>query len=338
MNVRKTALREKETAARAGLFAALICAMLAALCAGRYAVSAADIFRLFAGMESLDPRARTVVFSLRLPRVILAALAGAGLSAAGVSLQAMFGNPLVSAHILGVSASAAFGAALGILLFGRAWAIQGLAVIFGFGGMFIVYALGRRRGKTGMLLLVLSGVIVTAVFEALTSLVKYVADPEEKLPAITYYLMGSLSSATYRDLFTAAPAVLAGVITLWFLRWRLNVISLSEDEAVSLGVNLRRVRFIIIIATTVIAAVIVSVCGIISFVGLAAPHFARMLVGNDHRQLFGASVITGGIFILLTDTICRCAASSEIPLSILTAVVGAPVFAFLLRRAEGLKA
>jgi iron complex transport system permease protein len=149
--------------------------------------------------------------------------------------------------------------------------------------------------------------------------------------------MGSLSSATYRDLFTAAPAVLGGLIAQWLLRWQLNVISLSEDEAVSLGVNLRRIRLIIIVATTVIAAVIVSVCGIISFVGLAAPHFARMVAGNDHRQLFSASVIAGGIFILLTDTICRCAGSSEIPLSILTAVVGAPVFAVLLRRAEGIR-
>jgi iron complex transport system permease protein len=276
-----------------------------------------------------------VVFSLRLPRVILAALAGAGLSAAGVSLQAMFGNPLVSSHILGVSASAGFGAALGIHLFGRTWAIQLLAIVFGFGGMFIVCVMGQRRGKTGILLLVLSGVIMSAVFEALTSLIKYIADPEEKLPAITYFLMGSLSSASYRDLFTASPAILAGIGALWFLRWQLNVISLNEDEALSLGVNLRKVRLIIIIATTVIAATIVSVCGIISFVGLAVPHFARMLVGSDHRRLFGCSIILGGIFVLIIDTVCRSAASSEIPLSILTAVIGAPVFAVLLRRAKG---
>ncbi|GHT72015.1 hypothetical protein FACS1894110_26080 [Spirochaetia bacterium] len=208
---------KKEALTQGSLVIVLAAAILAALCAGRYPVSMPDIFRLITGAEPLDPRVKTVVFSLRLPRVILAVLAGAGLSAAGVSLQAMFGNPLVSSHILGVSASAGFGAALGILLFGRTWAIQLLAIVFGFGGMFIVYAMGQRRGKTGILLLVLSGVIVSAVFEALTSLIKYIADPEEKLPAITYYLMGSLSSASYRDLFIAAPAILAGIGALWFL-------------------------------------------------------------------------------------------------------------------------
>ncbi|MDR0525877.1 MAG: iron ABC transporter permease [Spirochaetaceae bacterium] len=310
-------------------------AVIAALCAGRYAVKVSDIFRIIAGMETADPRAKTVILSLRLPRVLLASLCGAGLSAAGVGLQAMFGNPLVSSHILGVSASAGFGAALGILLFGRSWAVQGMALLFGFGGMFIVCAMSRRQGRTGILLLVLSGVIVTAVFEALTSLVKYVADPEEKLPAITYYLMGSLASASFRDVFSAGPAVLAGVIALWVIRWRLNVIALSEDEAVSLGIDIRRVRTLIVIATTLIAASIVSVCGIISFVGLAAPHFARMLVGSDHRRLLGTSVVLGGVFVLAVDTLCRTVGASEIPLSIVTAVVGAPVFAFLLRRSEG---
>jgi iron complex transport system permease protein len=247
----------------------------------------------------------------------------------------MFGNPLVSSHILGVSASAGFGAALGILLFGRTWAVQIMAVLFGFGGMFIVYAMSRRKGGTGILVLVLSGVIVTAVFEALTSLIKYIADPEEKLPAITYYLMGSLASASFRDVFSAGPAVAAGIAGLWIIRWRLNVISLSEDEAVSLGIDIPRIRALIVIATTVIAASIVSVCGIVSFVGLAAPHFARMLVGSDHSRLLPTSVILGGAFVLAVDTLCRTAAASEIPLSIVTAVVGAPVFAFLLRRSEG---
>jgi iron complex transport system permease protein len=325
----------KEAVIWGGLVTALALTLLGALCIGRYAVTVQDIFRLLLGMETLDSRARTVVFSLRLPRVMLAALAGAGLSAGGVSLQAMFGNPLVSSHILGVSAGAGFGAALGILLFGRGWAIQALAVMFGFGSMFIVYTLGKRRGKTGILLLVLSGIIVTAVFEALTALVKYIADPEEKLPAITYYLMGSLSAASFRDLGIAAPAVLAGLTALWLLRWQLNVISLSEDEALSLGVNLKQVRLIILGATTVIAGAVVSVCGIISFVGLAVPHFARMIVGSDHRRLLGASVILGGMFILIIDTLCRSAAPSEIPLSIVTALAGGPVFAVLLRRTKG---
>ena len=191
-------------------------------------------------------------------------------------------------------------------------------------------------GRTDILPLILSGVVVTALFEAFTSLVKYIADPEEKLPAISYYLMGSLSRVTTHDVLAAAPPIVAGIAALWLLRWQLNVISLDEDEARSLGVNLRLARALIIIASTVIAAVTVSVCGIISFVGLAAPHFARMCVGSDHTRLLGASVLTGSIFLLAVDTLCRSAASAEIPLSIVTAVFGAPVFIILLRRTGGL--
>jgi iron complex transport system permease protein len=319
-----------------GLFALMaVTAVMLSLCIGRYRIHIFDVLRLFSGLPAGDKMAANVIFGIRLPRIIMALIVGAGLSAAGVSLQAMFGNPLVSSHILGVSASAGFGAALGILLFGRFWMIQGIAVLFGFAGMGIAYFMGTRRGRTGILMLVLSGIIVAAVFEALTSLVKYVADPEEKLPAITYWLMGSLSSVAVKDLFTAAPAILAGIMILWVLRWHLNVISLREDEAVSLGLNLKRLRLIIIAATTVITAVTVSVCGIISFVGLAVPHFARMLVGNDNRQVVPASIFLGGVFVVLMDTAARSISSAEIPLSILTAVIGAPFFGILLRRTGG---
>jgi iron complex transport system permease protein len=319
-----------------GLFVLMaISGVILSLCIGRYRVHLYDLFRLFFGFPAADKMAANVVFGIRLPRVIMALVVGAGLAAAGVSLQAMFGNPLVSSHILGVSASAGFGAALGILLLGRFWMIQGIAVLFGFAGMGIAYFMGTRRGRTGILMLVLSGIIVAAVFEALTSLVKYVADPEEKLPAITYWLMGSLSSGGPSDVLTGAPAILAGIVILWVLRWQLNVISLREDEAVSLGLNLKRLRLIIIITTTVITAVTVSVCGIISFVGLAAPHFARMLVGNDNRQVVPASIFIGGAFVVLMDTAARSISSAEIPLSILTAVVGAPFFGILLRKTGG---
>jgi iron complex transport system permease protein len=320
-----------------GLFVlTMITAVMLSLCIGRYKIHMADVVRLFSGLPAADKMTANVILSIRLPRVIMAFIVGAGLSAAGVSLQAMFGNPLVSSHILGVSASAGFGAALGILLSGRFWLIQGVAVLFGFAGMGIAYFMGTRRGRnSGILMLVLSGIIVAAVFEALTSLVKYVADPEEKLPAITYWLMGSLSSVAVKDLVTAGPVILAGIITLWILRWHLNVISLREDEAVSLGLNLKRLRLIIIVATTVITAVTVSVCGIISFVGLAVPHFARMLVGTDNRQVVPASVFLGGVFVVLMDTAARSISSAEIPLSILTAIIGAPFFGILLRKTGG---
>jgi iron complex transport system permease protein len=327
---------DRKNLALQGLFVFLgITAVVLSLCTGRYRIRLYDVFRVFLGLPASDGMAVNVIFGIRLPRVIMALVVGAGLSAAGVSLQAMFGNPLVSSHILGVSASAGFGAALGILLFGRFWMIQGIAILFGFAGMGIACYMGTRGGRTGILMLVLSGIIVAAVFEALTSLVKYVADPEEKLPAITYWLMGSLSSVAVKDLFTGAPAILAGVVILWVLRWQLNVVSLREDEAVSLGLNLKRLRRIIIVTTRVIAAVTGSVCGIVSFVGLAVPHFARMLVGNDNRQVVPASVFLGGIFVVLMDTAARSISSAEIPLSILTAIIGAPFFGILLRRTGG---
>ena len=277
----------------------------------------------------------TVVWSIRLPRIIMAVVIGAGLAVSGVSLQAMFGNPLVSAHTLGVSYSAGFGAALGILLFNNFFYIQIIAAVMGFIGMFMTYRMSRRKGQSSTLMLVLSGVIVGAVFEALTSLIKFVADPEQKLPAITYWLMGSMAGTSWQDVAKAVPLVLAAILILWLLRWRLNVISLRDDEAISMGINIKRTRLIIILTTTVIAAIMVSFCGVIGFVGLAVPHLMRMLCGNDHRILLPACFFGGGIFLLIIDTLARSATASEIPLSILTAIIGAPIFALLLHKTGG---
>ncbi len=249
----------------------LLLLVLVALCIGRYSISAAEVLRyLFLGIEE-NSMLKTVMWSVRIPRILMALLVGAGLSVSGVSLQAMFGNPLVNAHILGVSYSAGFGAALGILLFSRFAYVEILALLFGFVGMALTYFLSQKKGNTGTLMLVLSGVVVGAVFEALTSFIKYVADPEEKLPAITpTWLMGSLSGSSMTDVFRALPMVGIAIFVLWLLRWRLNVISLSEDEAASLGINLKWTRISIILATTVIAASTVALCGVISFVGLCS--------------------------------------------------------------------
>lgn len=313
----------------------LLTVLLAALCAGRYSLAVTDIFKyLFLGQADNDMM-RTVMWSVRIPRVLMALIVGAGLSVAGVSLQAMFGNPLVSAHILGVSYSAGFGAALGILLFSNFVYVELLSVGFGFAGMGLTYFLSQKRGGSGTLMLVLSGVIVGAVFEALTSFIKYIADPEEKLPAITYWLMGSLSGSSMKDVSYALPAVGGAIIVLWLIRWRLNVISLSEEEAISMGINVRRTRLVVICATTVIVAGTVAMCGVISFVGLAVPHFTRMLVGNDHRFLFPMSIVTGAAYMVAIDTVARSLTTSEIPLSVLTALIGAPIFAVMLRRTGG---
>ena len=316
------------------LFVVLISTMIIAICAGRYTMNLNDISNAIF-QKGLNSQMDTVVWNIRLPRIIMSVLIGAGLSVSGVCLQAMFGNPLVSAHTLGVSYSAGFGAALGILIFNNFLYIQVLATLMGFLGMFITYRMSRKNGLSSILMLVLSGVIVGAVFEALTSLIKFVADPEQKLPAITYWLMGSMAGTSWSDILKAAPFVVVSIAILWLLRWRLNVISLSEDEAISLGINIRQTRILIIITTTVIASVAVSFCGVIAFVGLAVPHLMRMLCGNDHRVLLTANFLGGGIFLLVIDTLARSATATEIPLSILTAVVGAPIFAILLHKTGG---
>ena len=316
--------------------AALLAAVcLAALCIGRYSITASDVLEyLLFGVEN-DSKIATVMWSVRIPRVLLALLVGAGLTVAGVSLQAMFGNPLVSTHILGVSYSAGFGAALGILLFSHFAYVEIFAMVFGFLGMGMTYFLSRRKGASETLMLVLSGVVVGAVFEALTSFIKYVADPEEKLPAITYWLMGSMTGTSMKDVWQALLLIGTAILMLFLLRWRLNIISLPEEEAASLGINLKMTRLMVIVAATMIAAASVSMCGVISFVGLAVPHLTRMLVGNDHRELLPMSILTGAAYMVVIDTAARSLTTAEIPLSILTALIGAPIFMVMLRRTGG---
>lgn len=308
---------------------------LAAACIGRYGISARDVLAyLFLGAKN-DRLIETVMWSVRIPRILLAAMVGSGLTVAGVAMQAMFGNPLVNTHILGVSSSAGFGAALGILLFSHFAYVEIFAMIFGFLGMAMTYFLSRKRGTSETLMLVLSGVVVGAVFEALISFIKYIADPEEKLPAITYWLMGSMTGTSLEDVIQALLLIGPAVLVLFLLRWRLNVISLSEEEAASLGINLKRTRLLVIIATTMIAAASVSMCGVISFVGLAVPHLTRMITGNDHRELLPMSILTGAIYMVVIDTTARSLTTAEIPLSILTALIGAPIFMVMLRKTGG---
>ena len=318
------------------LICVLIITLLGALCIGRYSLSVKEVFQALFGIGELAETKQVVVLSVRLPRIIMAAAVGAGLACVGVCLQAMFANPLVSSHILGVSYSSGFGAALGILLSSNYFIIQGLSLMFGFIGMGTTYAMSRGKdGRTSTISLVLSGVVVGAVFEALTSFIKYIADPEQKLPAITYWLMGSLSGSSMNDVWKAVPVIVVAVFVLWLVRWKLNVLSLREDEAISLGVNIKSLRMLVIIATTLIVSISVSFCGVISFVGLAVPHFARMIVGNDHKHLIPACILMGSIFLVIIDTTARSLTASEIPLSILTALIGAPIFALLLRKTGG---
>ncbi|HEY3786170.1 MAG TPA: iron ABC transporter permease [Steroidobacteraceae bacterium] len=314
--------------------------LYASLFVGRFPVSPAQVAHILYAQvfpSAVDwPRSvQTIVLEIRLPRAVLAMLVGAGLSISGAAYQGMFRNPLVSTDILGVTAAAGFGAAVALLLSRDPAQLQLIAFAFGLAGVGMTYALARVYRTTPALMLVLSGVVVAAFFSALLSGAKYIADPESKLPAITYWLLGSLNAASLRSLAVALPPILAGSVGLLLVRWKLNILAMGDEEARSLGVRTEWLKGIVIACTTVITAAAVSVCGIVGWVGLVIPHVGRMLVGPDHRDLLPATLSIGATYLLFIDDIARSISSTEIPLGILTAVVGAPFFAYLLRRTRG---
>lgn len=276
-----------------------------------------------------------VIMQIRLPRILMALLIGGGLSIAGAAFQGMFGNPLVSADILGVAAGAGFGASLGILLFGHNFTAQMMALVFGLLAMGFTYLISGVGKSVPIFMLVLGGVVSSALFQALISLIKFVADPEEKLPAITYWLMGSLGTASYKDLWLSGPFIIVGIIILVLVRWRINLLTLPEEEAQSLGISVTKLKWVIIVSATLITAAAVSVAGIVGWIGLIIPHIARMLVGNNNQFVLPVSVTLGGSYLLLVDNLARSITATEIPLSILTAIIGAPFFAYLLRKTGG---
>lgn len=284
------------------------------------------------GGAPADDMASTVVLELRLPRTLLAMLVGAGLSLSGAVYQGIFRNPLVSPDVLGVSSGAGFGAVLGILLWGTGGGTSLLAFICGAASVWLAYYFSKSRGSVSMMSLVLSGIIISSIFSALISLVKYAADPYDKLPAITYWLMGSFSKADFDKLeIIGLPMIAAGALLL-AMRWRINILSLGEEKARSLGIDPARLRNIAIVAATVITALSVTSCGIVGWVGLVIPHMCRRMVGVDHQRLLPATCFVGAIFLALVDICARSLLAAELPIGILTALLGAPFFAVLLKR------
>jgi iron complex transport system permease protein len=317
-----------------------LAALYVSLFMGRFDVPAAEAARILASRflpitPDWPASMETILLQIRLPRAVMALFVGAGLSMSGAAYQGMFRNPLVSPDILGVTAASGFGAALALLFSRSAVELELIAFLFGILGVGLTYLLARTYRSTPILMLVLSGVIVAAFFSALLSGVKYVADPDSKLPAITYWLLGSLNGISTRSLTMALPPIVLGGAGLMLVRWRLNVLSMGDDEARSLGVRTDHLKAIIIVCTTLITAAAVSVCGIVGWVGLVIPHLARMWVGPDHRALLPAACSIGATYLLLIDDVARSASAGEIPLGILTAVVGAPFFAYLLRKTHG---
>ena len=273
----------------------------------------------------------TVVFNVRGPRIAAAILVGAALAAAGSAYQGLFRNPLVSPDILGVSTGAALGAVVGIYLSLGVVAIQTLAFVAGLGAVAVVYAIGTAlRRHDPVLVLVLAGIVIGTLLGSCVSLLKYLADPYNQLPAITFWLLGSLASVTPADVRAIVPGVLLGVVPLVLLRWRMNVMTLGEDEARALGVDTHRLRLAVVTAATLMTAAVVSISGVVGWIGLLVPHLARFLVGPDFRRLLPASILLGAGYLLGVDTLARTAARIEIPLGVLTAFIGAPFFIWVL--------
>jgi iron complex transport system permease protein len=329
------------TSARVSLAVAAACAALAGLviiafAVGRFPISVADLLSvLWASLtgadHGLDPTIETVVLKVRGPRVAGAILIGAALAAAGAAYQNMFRNPLVSPDILGVSAGAAVGAVLGIFLSLNVIVIQSLAFAFGLGAVGLVYVTANAvRGHDPLLVLVLAGVVVGSLLGACVALMKYLADPYNQLPAITFWLLGSLASATPADVWSTLPLMLLGLVPMWLLRWRINLLSLDDEEARALGVETGRIRLIVIAAATLMTSAAVAISGVIGWIGLVIPHFARMLVGPDFSRLLPTSIVLGAGFLLAVDTLARTVARIEIPLGVLTAFVGTPLFLWQL--------
>ena len=323
-------MRQKKayTICMALLPAAIFLAAAAALCMGQFRIPLNQILAEFSGAGGNPANVRTVLFNIRIPRILMALLGGAGLACAGAAFQSFFANPLATPDTLGVANGASFGAALAILL--------GFGVL----SVLLVFSVTRTVGSSrpSMIMVILAGMVISSLFSALVSLVKYAADPQDVLPVITFWLMGSFSGVTRSSLMMGGPVIAAGTLLLFLLRFRLNALSLPEDEAKALGVNLPLVRGLVIVAASAVTASVVSMCGVIGWVGLLIPHLGRMAFGNDNRRLLPFSAMAGGLFMLVTDTIARCATASEIPVSILTAVVGAPVFLMLLRKTGGFRA
>jgi iron complex transport system permease protein len=312
----------------AAALAAVAAVAVAFLC-GRFPVSLADLAALATG-QPVHADVRAVVVDLRAPRILGALLVGAGLAAAGCAYQAMFRNPLVSPDILGVSSGAALGASVAIFLSKAALYVQLGAFAGGLAAVGLVYATAARlRNHEPLLALVLTGVVIGTLLGSLIALIKVLADPQNQLPVLTFWLLGSLSSVSLAELAVAAPIVAAGLVPLVLLRWRIDALGLPDDEARALGVHTGRLRAIVIAAATLVTAAVVALSGIIGWIGLLVPHAARLMVGPAFRRLLPLAMLLGGAFLVAVDTLCRTLSEIEIPPGVLTALVGTPAFLWL---------
>jgi iron complex transport system permease protein len=305
---------------------------------GSYAISPGGLYKTLISLVSpsshpeVPDAYRDILLRIRLPRLLLAMAIGAALSVSGASLQALFKNPLVNEYILGISSGAAFGAALSLVFLGRAFPPQVAAFVFAVVAVGVVLLISGQA-ESHFISLLLTGIIVTAFFSALLSLVEFFASPYV-LQALFFWLMGSLSLASWKDLAISLPLIAVGLILLFLLRWRLNVLSMSDEEARSLGVNVRREKWLVIAAATLITAAGTSIVGIIGWVGFIVPHFVRLMFGADNRLVIPMSAAMGASIMLVADDIIRGVSAFEIPVGIFTSLVGIPIFLILLKKTK----
>ena len=324
-----------------GLAAGLVAMLVVSLWIGWVPIAfgdLGDILKIWMGAsgdEAISGKAM-VLGLVRIPRALITLLVGMGLSAAGAVYQGLFRNPLVSPDILGVSAGATFGAALGLLMANTGWlAIQMLAFAFGLAAVGMAILIARLVAVRPMLVLILAGLVVVSVFNASITLLKYLSDPYNELPAIVFWMMGSMSRAQWKDLHIALPVIGGSLVMIHTMRYKLNVLSLGDLQAASLGLNPRLYRTLFIFFASVIVSVSVAICGQVLWVGLVMPHIARTLVGPNHEEMLPVAILSGGMFMLMADTAARALTMAELPISVITAFIGAPVFAYLLYRNRG---
>jgi iron complex transport system permease protein len=324
----------------AALSILLVFAVIYSITLGRYGVSVTHVWLILwnhvvpvANPTWTDVDAN-VVEAVRLPRILGALVVGAGLAISGAALQGLFRNPLVDPGIIGVTAGAGFGGTVAILLVGGGTVVLGAAFGFGIASLLLVRVLASVKGRTSTLTFVLAGVVVSAFFEAAISIIKLLADPHQKLPAITYWLMGSIAATGYSDLALMAAAIVPPSLLIFLLRNQINILSLGEEKARALGSPIERVQWIVYASVACISAGVVATSGIVGWVGLVIPHLARGMVGPDHGRLLPVSALLGAIYLLLVDDIARTATVAELPIGIITALVGVPVFAIILRRIQ----
>ena len=305
------------------------------LCIGRMQIPLKDVIAaiqsLFTGNTD-NIQNYSIIVNLRLPRILMAVVVGAGLTCAGNTFQSLFSNPLATPDILGVTSGTCVGAILAIIMSCGIIETQFVALLFGLASVMVTIKIAGKNRDGSTVFLVLAGVIASSLFNAIGSLLKYTADPQDKLPEITYWLMGSFTSASYEKIMIGTPLILIGILIIYLLRWKLNILALSDDEAKASGIDIKKTRALFIFAATLITASSVSMCGQVGWIGLLIPHCTRMLVGSNNRYVVPMSISLGASFMILIDTFSRTISVIELPLSVLTAIIGAPVFISLLNR------